>query len=126
MAKIEKVDLSEALTLPDNIVWQNRFNQLPLKQSAAHALDGALIIQSRALAGGRPLELSPFWLTYQDLTKLFGFASTGGEFILTLPTGEAINVVFDGDQPINAAGVIDIANPDPSDKFELTVKFLTV
>jgi hypothetical protein len=123
------------LILPDDLVWIDEHEWLPVSQTKKYSLTGALVLQSSAKQTGRPITLRSAaedqgWVTRAQLNQLRQFASVPGKQVsLTLIGGRVFTVVFrhEETQPIIATSLNFTAQvPDASEFFTVTLKFLQV
>jgi len=114
----------DTLPLPDDCLWQNEFDALPVAVATARTLSGRLVVSETALAAGRPINLGgdDAWIARSDLLTLHGWASTPGwSGTLTLHDGRAFSVRFrtQEEKTLETAQVRDTADPDGEDLYQL-------
>jgi len=117
--------LLNALVLPEDLTWADEFGWHPVEQSQNRTLGGRLIIQSRALLGGRPITLTGerllTWLTRLELQQLDALADSGVAMTLTLNDGRVFNVRFiDYAAAYDVEPITDDNTPADDDVYALT------
>lgn len=116
----------DTLTLPD-LVWTDEYNWSPVGQSAEETLTGALILETTGKQAGRPITLSKAWATKAEVDILRALVVANGEHELTLPDGRSFDVRFDHSGPaLTAAPVLQYSDPQTTDNYEITLKFLEI
>ncbi|EFL53110.1 conserved hypothetical protein [Solidesulfovibrio fructosivorans JJ]] len=114
----------DTLPLPDDCLWQNEFDALPMAVATARTLSGRLVVSETALAAGRPIDLGgdDAWIVRSDLLTLHGWASTPGwSGTLRLHDGRAFSVRFrtQEEKAVETAQVRDTADPAGDDRYQL-------
>lgn len=114
------------VTMPDDLLWPDEFGWQPVAQSKRRGITGALLLQSAALVGGRPITLQgslPRSVAEQVATAA---ALPGQQFTLTY-RGVAHAVIFDHEAgAFRADPVFEVADPIASDYYTVTLRFLKV
>ncbi len=115
----------DAITLPDDLVWPDELEWLPVEQTTDYASGGSLIIQTGVKLAGRPINLSGL-ITRSVLLNLRALAATPAEHTLTF-NGVTYTVRFRyADTAIAARELIGYADPDANDYYETTLRFIEV
>ncbi len=114
------------ITLPDDLLWLDRYKWSGVAQQEDVMADGSLVIQADTQQTGRPITLQGGdnfgWLSKAAIDAVRAKAVQAGlQMSLTLP-GETTprNVVFTGDRLI-AEPVVDYATPDDGDYYTCTL-----
>lgn len=120
-----------AITLPDDLLWQDEFAHDPVAQSLTRTEGGALIVEETALAAGRPITLvggqDAGWITRAQLVALRALADTANtEHLLTLNDGRTFDVVFARPGAIEAEPIVPFNLPLTGDFYALSLKLITV
>lgn len=119
-----------ALTLPDQLSWLNEFGWQQVVQASEYTTTGALVVDAWAKQSGRPITLAGSetraWCERGALLTLRNWASQPGlQMTLTGLRGTSRTVVFDHEAgAIDAAPIIDLADPIDTDPYAVTLKFL--
>lgn len=108
----------DAITLPDDLVWPDELEWLPVEQTTDYATGGALIIQTGVKLAGRPINLSGL-VTRSVLLNLRTLAAIPIEHTLTVRFRYA-------DGAIAARELVGYADPDDSDYYDTTLRFIEV
>lgn len=118
-----------SIPLPTDIVWTDERDWTSVNQPLSRTLGGRLIVQPSAFSGGRPLTISCHWLTKPTLDALIALRDVpGATMLLTLPDGRVFNTLFrhhEG-EPVKAAPVIEYAEYDDEDQFDVTLKLMEI
>lgn len=124
--------LTTTLTLPDDLLWSDRFDWQSVEQVKAYTLTGALILESGAKQTGRPITLQPedqsaAWCPLSLLETLRAWADVAGrEMVLTI-NGNAYDVVFrHEDGAISATPVVHFNSDAPGDFWLVTLRFTEI
>lgn len=120
------------LALPDDLRWPDEYAWQAVAQSTAHSITGALLRQATAKQSGQPVTLAgapdAAWIDRATLDTLRTWASVAGR-VMTLAglRGASRSVVFDhAAGAIDAAPLIDYSEPVSTDRYIVTLRFLTV
>lgn len=119
-----------ALTLPDQLAWPDEFGWQQVVQSTEYTTTGALVIDEWAKQSGRPITLAGSetraWCERGALRILRTWASQPGlQLTLAGLRGATRTVVFDHSaSPIDAQPIIDVSDPEDTDPYAITIKFL--
>lgn len=114
--------------LPPNLYWADEFDFSPVSQSVQRAVNGALIVESQALAYGQPITLTGAWCGRDVVADLRSMQSDISVVrVLTLNDGNQYSVVF----CIEAGGVQALllspeSSPDQTTLYKLTINLITV
>ena len=119
-----------ALLLPDQLSWPDEFTWQQVEQSAEYTTTGALLLDAYAKQAGRPITLAGSetraWCERGALLTLRSWASQPG-LVLTLEglRNATRQVVFDHSAgALSADPVHDWADPQDTDPYAITIKFL--
>lgn len=121
----------DAITLPADLLWRDEFDYTPIETKTDYSLTGALIIQSGLKQAGRPMTLGGgdnFGIATRSLVnELLAKQTPPTTMTLTLNDARSFQVRFRyQDKPIEAQPLIDYSDPDNTDFYTLTLKFLQV
>lgn len=113
------------LTLPQDLTWATEFDFCPVAGTAGRTLTGRRLVRETALVAGRPIDLGgeSAWITRANLRTLQGFAATAGwTGTLALHDGRTFAVRWrtHEEKPVEATPVVDYADPDDGDLYNLT------
>jgi len=120
------------VTLPNDLLWTDEFGWQAVEQRTQYSITGALIVEAASKQAGRAITLaggpSWGWITRSVLVTLQAWAELPAQqFTLVLRGEAARTVVFDQAQrPIEAQPVIDYSDPDSTDDYVATIRFLEV
>ena len=117
------------LTLEDDMVWRDEFAWQAVVQSTAFTIAGAFVVDAAQKQAGRPITLdgSHAWIDRGLLTTLKSWAESPGRVMTLFYRGVSHSVVFDQERgAIEATPVIDYADPDNTDLYAVTLRFLEV
>jgi hypothetical protein len=115
----------DTLTLPDDCVWANEFDALPVAASVARTVSGRLIVAESSLAAGRPIDLGgeDAWIGRADVATLVAWAGTAGwTGTLTLHDGRTFTVRFrtQEEKAVEVVSLLGLADPGDADLYQLT------
>lgn len=115
----------DALQLPDDLIWTDRYRWSPVSQQKTLTLAGSMIVQEAAQTAGRPITLAgtanSAWISKTNLDSLQAMAEAPeAVYTLTLHDGSTRAVMFTGDRLV-ADPVADYSLPDDGDYYYLTV-----
>ncbi len=120
------------LTLPDDLIWQNRYAYVPIAAQTERALDGSLILYEQDIAG-EPVDLIAFedsgWFTFSQVQSLLQMASLKGAEYTLIYEGETHNVRFRNEDPpsVDMKPILEIADDHQSgDYFFGTIKLIKI
>lgn len=120
----------DAITLPDDLIWIDEYAYSPVKQTQSIAVDGTLIIEAAAQLKGRPITLQGgtdyAWIDKATLEALRAKQYQAGLSMTLTLRGTAFNVLFAHPDGLDAKAIIDYSNPDSTDFYTLTLKFIEV
>ncbi len=120
------------ITLPDDLIWQDEFDWLPVEQGMTRTLGGKQVLQHRPLIKGRPITLvggERFgWITRDSLSQLYNLAATVNDLTLLLNDGRSFSVQFRyNDTPIQAEPLQPSRIPELTDVYiRLKISLKTV
>ena len=119
------------IDLPNDLQWVDEFAWQPVEQATQYSLTGALIVEAAAKQAGRPITLTGGddfgWAARSVVAALLTAAAIPGQqFVLTL-RGVPYDVIFDHARtPVDARLVVDYSDPDGTDPYVVTLRFLEV
>ncbi len=119
-----------SLALPPDLLWTDEFDFTPTEQKQTRTLTGALVFETAARQGGRPVTLQGGqdygWATRAQVDSLYALL-TSAVFTLTLPDTRTFSVRFrHEDKPLDARLIVDYRIPADADFYQLTIKLITV
>lgn len=122
---------STTITLHDDMLWVDEFDHRNAVQRTERTIAGSLIVETAAQVKGRPITLQAGrdygWLARSELLKLQTAADLPGQQFTLTVRGTAYTVQFDHERGALAADpVIDYSDPDSTDKYVVTARFLEV
>lgn len=120
----------DAITLPSDLIWVDEYDYSPVRQTVATAVDGTLIVEVAAQQKGRIITLQGgadyAWIDKATLDSIRAkYIQPGLVMTLTL-RGVSYSVIFAQPDGLKAALVVDYSNPDSTDFYTLTLKFIEV
>lgn len=120
----------DAIALPDDLIWTDEFDWTPVQQSQQYTLTGALVLETGVKLAGRPMTLvggqGAAWVTRETVKALYAKLTGTPSFTLTLNDASTFSVAFAAGNPIEAKPIIDYNNPEDSDMYSLTLRFITM
>lgn len=122
---------TSSVLIPDDLTWSDEFSWKPVAQSTERTLTGALVLQTAAKQGGRPITLSgdesSGWVARNVVEALYAAGEVPGQTMVLTLRGVAHNVVADQENGlITATPVVDYSDPLASDNYSVTLRFLKV
>lgn len=124
---------AETIVLPVDLLWVDEHNWQPVEQTANRTITGALIVESAARIGGRPITLQPeddssAWIELADLLALQAWAAVPGKEMQITIRGVVRTVIFrhQDNAGVNARPVVHYNAPDSTDFYLATVKFMEI
>lgn len=120
------------LALPDDLLWADEFAWQEVAQNKRYSITGRLIVESALRVKGRPITLAGnenhAWITRVNLLTLLAWKAIPGQvFNLVLRSEPVRTVQFDHEAgAIEAAPVVDYADPTAADNYIVTLKFIEV
>lgn len=121
----------DAISLPDDLQWTDRYAWSPVVQTVGYSLTGAIIIQEAAKQAGREITLvgdeESAWAVKSIVDAIKTKADTVN-LVMTLDYfGTTYSVMFRRDgKPYEAKPVVPFSNPTNDDYFVLTLSLITV
>ncbi|MCP5197307.1 MAG: hypothetical protein H6974_11050 [Gammaproteobacteria bacterium] len=116
-----------SLTLPVDPVWVDEFGEesSPVVQTVDYSLSGAEIIQEAVKLAGIPITLDLAWLTRAEMLALKALADVANtQYTLTIPQG--VYTVAFRRPPYKVQSIREVADPDSTDLYQVTVNLRTV
>lgn len=125
--------LSTTIDLDPDLQWSDEFSWQAVEQTAQRSVTGAMIVQTRQRVGGRPITLQPSddssaWMTRETLNAVREWAQVAGRQMTLTLRGVSRTVIFrhhDGNS-IEATPVVDFSDPDDTDHYRVTLRFLEI
>jgi len=118
------------LTLDPDLYWSDENDWHPVEQTVTRTVSGALVVNTAARVGGRPITLQPenegsAWMARATLDTLRSWAAVAGrEMTLTL-RGVARTVIFrHQDGAIDATPVVHYSDTDNTDWYRVVLRFM--
>lgn len=125
-------DGTTPVTLPEDLLWSDEYTWSPVVQAVERSITGALIVNSAALTGGRPITLEPeddssAWMSRTSLDILRNWAAVPDkQLTLTLRGQVQTVVVRHQDGGISARPVVHYSDSDAADQYLCTIRLLTL
>lgn len=119
------------LTLPADMLWPDEYEWQAVEQRTQYTITGALIVEASAKQAGRPITLQGgvdyAWIDRTTLETLRTWAGFAAETFTLSYRGASFDVTFDHSRgAIAASPVIDYSDPDGTDYYALTLRFIEV
>lgn len=119
------------ITLPEDMLWPDEYSWRAVEQRQQYTITGALIVEAAARLSGRPMTLaageSYAWMPRSTLDTLRAWSLLPGQSFTLLYRGVSYLVAFDHEQgAIDARQIIDYSDPDASDDYAATLRFIQV
>lgn len=120
------------VTLPDNIVWEDKYKWSPIMQDVKTTLGGRPVVFSAELLAGRRISLVAYqdmgWLTKAQVDAVIALANVAGAVYVFVIGAETYNVVFRHEEPpaVEFDPLIPRAVPIDGDYFVGRIKLLVV
>lgn len=113
------------VALADDAVWLDEFSWQPVLQRTEYSITGALVVDALAKQAGQPITLDSRWLPYASVAQLEAWKAMPAQVFSLLYRGVTSNVVFDHERgAMDAAPVVDYAQPAAADLYAVTLRFL--
>lgn len=117
------------LELPADLLWSDEFAFKQVEQAREYTSTGALIVDEWKRQTGRPITLAGDvthgWCQRGPLQTLNAWAGQPGLRMVLTRNGATHPVVWDHQAgAIEAAQVVPYADPQPTDNYTLTLKFV--
>ena len=119
------------LDLPDDLLWTDEFDWQAVEQRTEYSITGALIVESKAKQSGRVITLAgddaSGWIPRSMLVTLRAWSLLPAQAFTLVLRGGTYTVAFD--QPrgaVAARPVADYSNPDGTDYYVPTLRFIEV
>lgn len=122
---------STVLALPDDLLWPNEFDWKPADQVTSFTIFGALRVEAAEKLAGRPITLQGGenfgWIDRSGALTLNEWAKLPAQVFTLSYRGDTYSVVFDQEStPVTARQVYDVSDPEPTDPYTLTLRFIEV
>jgi hypothetical protein len=125
--------LLDTITLPDGLVWTDRYDWTPIAQSMTVSITGTVIIQEAAQLTGRPITLEgaedQSWATRSQIDALYALTGTADK-VMSLDLGEEglHQVIWRRDQaPIVVSQVLRTVDPGPATMYAvMALRFIKI
>lgn len=119
------------LTLPDDLQWPDEFAWVPVSSTQSYSAGGALLINRGVKLSGRPITLQggPTWAWMDRTTALtlLEWAGVAGAALTLSYRSVSYSVKFAPvDAPLDVTPVVDYADPEGTDFYYATLRFITV
>lgn len=119
------------LTLPVDLLWSDEFAWQAVEQRQEYTIAGALVIDATAKQAGRTITLSAgddyAWMTRATLDTLRTWSLLPAQTFTLLYRGVTHSVIFDQSAgALDARPVIDYSDPDNTDDYAVTLRFIKV
>lgn len=111
--------LLDALELPQELVWVDRYQYQAVAQSMQYTLGGNLVVRSATLNNGRPITLEAKedqgWLDKAQVDAVIALASVAGAVYSLDFHGELHSVIFANHEPpaVELRPLVDGFSPSP-------------
>jgi len=121
-----------ALELDPDLLWSDEFAWSGVRQAVERGITGSLIVQSKAMTGGRPITLEPetddsAWLTRENLLLLQAWSADPAADLLLTIRGVERAVLFrheDDSGAITARPVVHFRDVLDSDQYVCTLRLM--
>lgn len=121
------------LTLDPDLYWTDEHQWHPVEQNTQRTVTGALIVNTAARIGGRPITLLPdgdnsAWMPRSMIDTLRSWAAAPGRQMTLTLRGVARTVIFrhhDG-IAVEASPIIFYSDEDGSDWYKATLRFMEI
>lgn len=115
------------INLPRSLEWNDRFRSR-VQQDKRFTIGGSFIVQESKIKAGNEVTLTSgenVFITYGVLKQLeIEYQKTGKTYLLTLPDGTTMDVIFNHPDPVQASPVLRCDTYGDNDYFNnLTIKF---
>lgn len=117
------------LALPDDMLWPDEYDWRAVEQRTVYSITGALIVDAAAKLAGRTITLdgSHTWVARSVVDTLLEWAALPLQTFTLAYRGVNHTVIFDhAAAAIEARPNVDYADPDATDVYALTLRFLKV
>ncbi len=115
------------ITLPNQLLWLDEFDWLPVAHSSERSLTGKLLIEEAPLIKGRPITLEGDWATRDIVEQLYALAGQPGQSRTLDLHGRTFTVMFrQSEQPISAVPIKPHDVPGPNDYYQITLRLTEV
>lgn len=117
-----------AIALPDDTVWTDEWSWTPVVQAVSRTLGGRQIVEEVSNIGGRPITLVAQWIDKSVVDALQAERDIiNNHMLLTVADGRQFTVGFrHGDNPIDVSPIIEYAEYQSGDFFDVTIKLFEV
>lgn len=124
-------DGTTAITLPDDLDWEDEFSWTPVSQSSEYSVSGALIVQHATRSAGRPITLvggeNRAWVPLDVVSQLDAWSHIPGQALSLTLRGTPRSVIFRHGQgaPFEAREIFGRV-PGPEQNFAITARFFEI
>lgn len=121
----------DAVQIPRGMVWTDEFDWSPVSQVVRHSTNGALQVHVGMRQAGRLITLQAQndagWIRRDVLQTVRAMAAVpGAQYTLTLADGRAFDVIFTGENAIQATPIARPELPPSAHPYVATFRFLEV
>jgi len=115
----------DAVTLPDDIWWEDEIDWTPVEQTVEYSTTGALLIDLATKQAGRPITLigdeRTAWITRATALALQALAAVPGKQMTLVIHGQQFTVMFRHEEmkALDTEPLVRITPPDDSDYYIL-------
>jgi hypothetical protein len=122
---------STTLTLPDDLLWTDEFAWTPVTVSSSYSAGGSLLINRGVKLAGRPITLQGgatwAWMDRTTALALLDWvAISGAQFTLSYRSVSYTVKFSPNAAPLEVSPVVDYTDPDGSDFYFATMRFVVV
>lgn len=121
------------VSMTDDFLWADEFQWFPVEQSTERTLTGGLVVDVRAMTGGRPITLKgaddkSSWIPRAVLSQLTTWLGTPGQQMTLVLRGVSYTVIWRHHEApaLDASPVIDFSDIGPDDWYRVTLKLMVV
>lgn len=121
----------DTILLPDALYWPDEFGWQKVMQNMEYTITGSLVLETATRLAGRPItlvgDLTATWLVRADLKILEEWKNVAGRLMTLVIRGETFAVAFNqGSAPIEFEPLVAYSDPDDTDVYSLTLRFIEV
>ncbi len=126
-------DGTTTITLSPDLQWQEEFKFAPVQQQVDRSITGAVIVQASATVKGNPVTLAPIddssaWMPLSTVQQVLAWAAIPLKTMTLAISGYANKTVIfrHQDGAHEAEPVVFYADPDVTDNFLVTLRFMEI